>query len=327
MMKAIVCTGYGPPEVLKFRELKKPIPLDNEVLIKVHATTVTVADFRIRSFTVPPALWIPARIALGITKPRKPILGVELAGQIEAVGRDVTRFKKGDEVFAATLKDFGGYVDYKCLREDDPIAIKPSNISYEEAAALPIGARTALHFLKMGDIKPGQKVLVYGASGSVGTYAVQLAKYFGANVTGVCGASNLKLVESLGADNVIDYAVKDFTRQLGMYDVIFVAVDKFPFSIANKVLNKGGVFINVTNPIKSLSMISASLTGQKRIIMGGNVPETAEYLHVLKDLVEAGNLKVVVDNVYEFDQIVEAHRYVGGGHKKGNVVIRVLQSP
>jgi NADPH:quinone reductase-like Zn-dependent oxidoreductase len=322
-MKAIVCTGYGPPEVLKLTELTKPVPLDDEVLIKVHATTVTVADYRIRSFTVPPVLWLPARIALGISKPRKPILGVELAGEIEAVGKHVTLYKEGDQVFAASLKDFGGYAEYKCLPEDDPIAIKPTNISYEEAAALPIGARTALYFLKKGDIRPGQKVLVYGASGSVGSYAVQLARYFGANVTGVCGASNLKLVESLGADKVIDYADKDFCRQLGMYDVIFVAIDKFPFSIANKILNKGGVFINITNPIKSLNMILASVTGKKKIIMGGNVPETAEFLRTLKDLVEAGNLKAVVDKVYSFDQIVEAHRYVGGGHKKGNVVIRV----
>ena len=322
-MKAILCMRYGPPEILQLREIEKPVPNDNEILIKVRATTVTVADVRVRSFTVPSSVWLPARLALGLRRPRKKILGMELAGEVEAVGKDVTRFKKGDEVFAATLKTFGAYAAYKCLPEDDPIAIKPVNLTFEEAAALPIGARTALHFLKKGNIRKGQKVLIYGASGSVGTYAVQLANYFGAEVTGVCSAKNLELVKSLGAGKVIDYTEQNFTRRLEKYDMIFLAVDKFPFSTCSKTLNNDGVYLNVTDPIMSLHQLWISLTSKKKIIMSGSVPEKAEYLVILKDLVEEGKLNPVVDKKYKFEQMVEAHRYVDKGHKKGNVVITV----
>lgn len=322
-MKAVICTKYGPPEVLQLKEVEKPVPKNNEILIKVRATTVTVADYRIRSFTVPASVWLPARIAIGIRKPKKPILGVELAGDVESVGKDVKLFKKGDPVFAATLTDFGAYAEYKCLPEDGPIAIKPANISYEEAAAIPIGARTALHYLKKGNIQRGQKVLIYGASGSVGTYAVQLAKHFGAEVTGVCSSTNLDLVKSLGADKVIDYTDGDYTRKLEMYDMIFLAVDKCPFSVCNKSLHKEGVYINVTAPIKSLPMLWTSMTSKKKLIMGENSPESAEDLIFLIGLVEAGTLKPVIDRSYTLDQIVEAHRYVDKGHKKGNVVVTV----
>jgi NADPH:quinone reductase-like Zn-dependent oxidoreductase len=322
-MRAVICTKYGPPEVLQLKEIEKPVPKDNEILIKVHATTVTVADVRIRSFTIPPSFWLPARIILGITKPRKPILGVELAGEIESVGKNVKRFKQGDQVFAATLSDFGAYAEYKCLSEDRPIAMRPANISYEEAATIPIGARTALNYLKKGNIKKGKKVLVYGASGSVGTYAVQLAKYYGAEVTGVCSGANLNLVKSLGADEVIDYKEENFTSKLGMYDMILVAIDKWSFSIANKFLKKDGVYLNVTAPVKSLPMMWVSMTTRKKIIVGHKSSESAEDLTFLKNLVEAGAIKPVIDRSYTLDRIVEAHQYVDQGHKKGNVVIKV----
>jgi NADPH:quinone reductase-like Zn-dependent oxidoreductase len=320
-MKAILCMRYGPPEVLLFREIEKPVPKDNEILIKVRATTVTVADVRVRSFTVPTSVWLPARLALGLRRPRKKILGMELAGEVETVGKDVTRFKKGDEVFAATLKTFGAYAAYKCLPEDDPIAIKPVNLTFEEAAALPIGARTALHFLKKGNIKTGQKALIYGASGSVGTYAVQLANYFGAEVTGICSGANIELVKSLGAEKVIDYTEQNFIKKLEKYDMVFLAVDKFPFSTCNKILNNDGVYLNATDPIMNLRQLWTSLTSKKKIIMSGSVPEKAEYLVFLKDLVEDGKLKPVVDKNFKFEQMVEAHGYVDKGHKKGNVVV------
>jgi len=322
-MKAVFCTKYGPPEVLKIREIEKPVPKDNEVLIMVRATTVAVADSRIRSFTVPAVAWLPARLILGITKPRKPILGVELAGEIESVGKGVKNFKPGDKVFAATLMDFGGHAEYTCIPENGPMVLKPENISFEEAAALPIGARTALHFLQKGNIGSGQNVLVYGASGSVGTYAVQLAKHYGAKVTGVCSNGNFELVKSLGAEKVVDYTKPDFMKELEQYDMIFLAIDKFPFSICNQFLKEGGVYVNVTNPVKSFAMIWASMKSKKKFIMGGGVPETPEFLGIIRDFAASGALKVVIDRRYPFDQIVEAHRYVDDGHKKGNVVITV----
>ncbi|HXQ39389.1 MAG TPA: NAD(P)-dependent alcohol dehydrogenase [Anaerolineales bacterium] len=322
-MKAVVYEKYGSPDVLEYQEVNKPAPKDNEVLIKVYATTVTVADFRSRSFTVPPAFWLPARITLGITKPKKPILGVELAGEIESVGKDVKRFKKGDRVFAATLISYGAYAEYKCLPEDAAIAIKPSNLTYEEAAALPIGARTALHYLRKANVQPGQKVLVYGSSGSVGTYAVQLAKYFGAEVTGVCSTANVELVKSLGADQVIDYTAEDFSANGETYDVIFEAVDKSSFSACVKALKKDGIYLNATSPLPGFQMLWTKMTTDKKLFLGENPPESAEDLILLKELVEAGQLKPVIDRCYPLEQIVEAHRYVDKGHKKGNVVITV----
>lgn len=322
-MKAIVYTKYGPPDVLQLKEVEKPTPKENEILVKVKATTVTVADIRSRSFTVPPSVWLPARIALGFRQPKIDILGMELSGEVESVGKDVKRFKEGDQVFAASLTSFGAYAEYKCLPENGPVTIKPNNLSFEEAAAIPIGARTALFFLRKANIQIGQKVLIYGASGSVGSYAVQIAKYFGAEVTGVCSTTNVELVKSLGADQVIDYTKEDFSSKGETYDVIFEAVDKSSFSACMKSLKKDGIYINVTVPLPSVRMLWSKLTSNKKLILGQNSPENSEALNFLKGLVEAEKLKVVIDRSYAFEEIVEAHRYVEKGHKKGNVVITV----
>ncbi|MGJ7912509.1 NAD(P)-dependent alcohol dehydrogenase [Neobacillus sp. LXY-1] len=322
-MKAIVYKKYGPPDVLHLKEIEKPTPKDHEILIKIKATTVTAADIRSRSFTVPRSVWLPARMSLGMRKPKKVILGMELAGEVESVGKAVKRFKQGDQVFAASLVGFGAYAEYICLPEDGPISIKPSNISHEEAAAIPIGARTALHFLRKANIESGQKVLVYGASGSVGTYAVQLAKYYGATVSGVCSAANVDLVKSLGADQVIDYTTEDISIVGETYDVIFEAVNKSSFEDCIKLLKDKGTYINVTEPLPDARMVWTKVASSKRVILSQNAPETPEALDFLSELAEAGKLKVVIDRSYRFEDIVEAHKYVEKGHKRGNVVIKV----
>lgn len=307
-MKAVVYEKYGPPDVLQLRDIAKPSPRAREVLIKVHATTVTIGDCRMRSFTVPPAQWLFARLYLGIWKPKRQILGMELAGEIEAVGREVTRFKVGDPVFASTFEvGFGGYAEYKCLAEDGLLAIKPAALSYGEAAAAVGGGTTALRCLRRANIQPGQKVLIYGASGAVGTNAVQLARnLFSAEVTGVCSAANLDLVRALGAADVVDYTRHDFTAQGRFYDVVFDAVAKFPAAQARKVVQPGDVYLNVhrdAQPQKGVTPLQELLE--------------------LKDLLEADRLKPVIDRVYPLAQIVAAHRYVDTGRKRGNVVILI----
>lgn len=322
-MKAILYTKYGPPDVLQLKEVEKPTPKDNEILIKINATTVTAGDIRSRSFTVPSSVWLPAQIALGFKQPKKQILGMELAGEVESVGKDVTRFKVGDPVFAATQANFGSYAEYICIPEDGAVCMKPSNISYEEAAAIPIGARTALFFLRKANVRSGQNILIYGASGSVGSYAVQISKYFGAKVTGVCSSSNLELVKSLGADEVIDYTASDFSTIDGAYDVIFEAVNKSTFSDCIKMLKEDGTYINIVEPLPSAQMLWTKLTSRMKLILSQNAPETSEALNFLKELVENGKIKVVIDRQYTFEEIVEAHIYVEKGHKKGNVVINL----
>lgn len=302
-MKAIVANKFGSADVLQFREVAKPAPQADEILIKVVATTVSAGDIRMRSLNVPLLFWLPARLTLGFTRPKNPVFGMELAGEVEAIGRGVTRFKVGDSVFASTLTEkFGAYAEYKRFPENGLVLPKPHNMSYVEAAAVPIGGPTALRLLRKGNIQSGQKVLIYGASGSVGTYADQLARHLGAEVTGVCSAANVAMVKSLGAERVIDYTRKDFATRLERYDAIFDTVGKFPKSIYAKALAADGHY----GTIAKLS-----------------TKQSAEELGTIKGMIEAGAVRAVIDRCYPLAQAAEAHRYVEFGHKKGNVILTV----
>jgi NADPH:quinone reductase-like Zn-dependent oxidoreductase len=326
LLKAIVYTEYGPADVLHLQEVGKPTPGVNEVLIKVFAATVTTGDCNVRGFTfVPPGFGPLPRLMFGLRKPKIAILGTELAGEVEAIGEAVTLFKKGDQVFGIGSDRFGAYAEYTCRPENGALAVKPSNLSYGEAASLPFGAGTALYFLRdMAKIKRGQKVLVKGASGGVGVYAVQLAKYYGGEVTGICSTPNLELVKSLGADKVIDYTKQDFTQNGETYDVIVdTVVGRTSFSRCKNSLNTSGLYLAVAGGLREVGqMLWTSMTRGKKVIFGSPV-ECKEDLVIIKELVEAGNLKPVIDRSYPLEQTAEAHRYVDLGHKKGSVVITV----
>lgn len=325
-MKAIVYTRYGSPDVLQLQEVAKPTPKDNEVLIRTHATTVTSGDCRVRSLNVPVGFGLMSRLVFGISKPRQPILGTELAGVVEFVGKDVSTFKVGDQVFVFAGASMGCYAEYKCMPADGAVALKPSNLTYDEAAAISFGGTTALDFFRRGKLQSGERVLVNGASGGVGTAAVQLARHFGADVTGVCSTANVELVKSLGANRVIDYTKDDFTKASETYDIIMDTVGTAPFSRSKGSLKEGGRLLQVLGSLPEMLKIPwVAMTSSKSVI-AGPAGERGEDLRFLAKLAEAGEFRPVIDRRYPFEQIAEAHSYVDTGRKKGNVVITMEHS-
>ena len=324
-MKAIVCTRWGPPDVLELREVGRPTPRDDEVLIRIHATTVTAGDCEMRGLRLTPLLRFLMRIGLGLRGPRNKVIGQELAGEIQSVGKNVRLLKTGDQVFAATGFRLGAYAEYICLPEDGALTTKPANITYEEAAAVPVGGIHALHFLRKANIQNGQKVLIIGAGGSIGTSAVQIAKSFGAEVTGVDSTRKLDMLSSIGADHVIDYTKEDFTKSGETYDVIFDVVGKSSFSNCVGSLKAEGIYLSANRP--GMSRIRGGREGSRtRGTRVGvrSAPYKIEYLAFLRELVETGKMKPVIDRCYPLERMVEAHRYVETGDKKGNVVITVV---
>jgi len=322
-MRAFVYRRYGGPDVVELADVPKPVPRDNEVLVRIHATTVTSGDWRVRTLCVPTGLGLVARLAFGFNRPRQPIMGSELAGTIAAVGKDVTRYRVGDEVFGFPGGAMGCHAEYRTMPEDGRLARKPPNLSFEEAASLPFGASTSMHYLRKAGIGPGDKVLVIGASGGVGTAMVQLAKHHGAEVTGVTSTNNLALVASLGADRVIDYTKEDFTARGETYDIVVDTVGGTSFASCRPVLRNGGRLLAVAAGLpEMLATLWAPLTGSRRVIAGpaaervGDLPEMAA-------LAEAGALKPVIDRRYGFAQMAEAHAYVETGRKRGSVVVNV----
>jgi NADPH:quinone reductase-like Zn-dependent oxidoreductase len=331
-MKAIVFTEYGSPDVLKIKDVAKPTPKDNEILVKVHATPINYGDLLARNFgnltpsefNMPAPLYLPSRMAFGWNKPKINILGSELAGEVEAVGKDVTKFKTGDQVFAYLGMNMGANAEYICLPETGSVALKPVNLSYEEAATLPYGAVMATSLLGKANVQRGQKVLINGASGGIGSMAVQLAKHFGAEVTGVCGTPRLEFVKSLGADKVIDYTKEDFTQNGETYDLIFDILGKSSFSRVKRSLKLNGIYLLASFKMKALLQMQwNSLTGSKQKVICSFANETPESLVFVKKLVEEGKIKAIVDKSFPMEQAAEAHRYMEGGHKQGNVVIAI----
>lgn len=326
-MKAIVYENYGPPEVLHVKEIETPVPADNEVLIRIHATTVTLYDCWVRSATAPPGFGLVSRIASGIRKPRQTILGTDFAGEIEATGKTVTEFKPGDQVFGFSGMRLGTYGAYITMPENGMVALKPTNLNYEEAAAVPQGALTALHFLRKGNVEGAQKVLIFGASGGIGRFAVQLAKYYGADVTGVCSTRKIEMVKSLGADTVIDYTQEDFTKSDETYDIIFDTVGKSPFAGSVKSLKDDGVYLFATFGLPTLFRILwLKLTRGKKIGPLGVVEERQEDLVFLTELIEAGKIKSIIDRCFPMEQAADAHRYFETGQKTGAVIITMAQN-
>ncbi len=324
-MKAVIWTKYGPPDVLQVREIEKPSPKDDEVLIRICATTVTAGDCEMRSLKISPLLRLPMRLYVGFARPKRiTILGQELAGEVEATGKDVKLFKEGDQVFAAPGFRLGAYAEYICLAErpaGGALALKPANLTCEEAAAIPIGGFEALHFLRQAEIQPGQNVLIYGAGGSIGTIAIQLARSYGAEVTGVDRGDKLDMLRSTGADHVIDYTQEDFTQSNQSYDVIFDVVGKSPFSGSLRALKPGGCYL-IANPSLRTMTRQRLASGGRKVILGTS-NYSSEDLVYLRELIEAGKIKPVIDRRYPLEQIAEAHRYVEAGGKKGNVIIVV----
>ncbi|MFT5668097.1 MAG: 2-desacetyl-2-hydroxyethyl bacteriochlorophyllide A dehydrogenase [Vicingaceae bacterium] len=315
-MKAAIVTIYGKPEVLQLREVEKPSPKEDQILLKIHTSSVTSGDARIRRAD-PYAI----RLIFGFKRPRKSILGVVVAGEVESVGSKVSKFKVGDKVFGTTGMSFGAHAQYQCISEEGTLAVIPENMSYEDAAAIPFGGTAALHFLRKGNVSKGQKVLIFGASGALGTAAIQLAKERGAEVTAVCSGKNAEMVAELGADIVIDYTKEDFTENGEMYDVIFDTIGKSSFAKGMKSLTKKGTMLLASADMGL--MIRGGLTsmfGNKKVI-SGVIKETADDMKFFKKLIEAGKLKAVVDKVYPLEEIARAHTHVDGGHKKGNVII------
>jgi NADPH:quinone reductase-like Zn-dependent oxidoreductase len=325
-MRAIVCTDYGPPDVLQLKDVAKPVPRDNEVLVRIRATTVSAADCELRRFDFPLWIWVPIRLWFGIRKPRHSVLGHDLAGDVESVGRDVGSLRKGDRVFAATDIGLGAYADYICLRENPQtgaIATMPANLSYEEAAAIPYGGGEALQFLRKGNVQSGQRVLVNGAGGSFGTFAVQLAKALGARVTAVDSAPKLEMLRAIGADRVIDHSREDFTDGTDTYDVIFDVVRDTPSGRMVRLLTENGCLL-MANPgfLQIVRAKWASRGSKKRVVFGAS-SGTNEDLAYLRGLVEAGRLCPVIDRRFSLEQMVEAHRYAETGQKLGNIVVIV----